>query len=66
MRNPIRVYRCPENAELVRVLRNLQALAEGGRTEIDEEEITEATQHESIRPVQEVTQKGITNGNQRR
>jgi len=61
MKNEIRVWRSPENEAVARALQNLQDLASGIKDVKDE---TEATQHESIRPVQEVTQKGITrNGN---
>jgi hypothetical protein len=60
MRNPIRVYRCPENAELVRVLRNLQAPAEGGKdTENEQIEIAEA-EYGKAGSVQTITKKGET------
>jgi hypothetical protein len=61
MKNEIRVWRCEENQELVRVLENLQRLALGikDNTEIDEYEAEE--KHVETGFVQITTQKGKAN-----
>jgi hypothetical protein len=60
----IRVWRCQENQELVRVLENLQQLALGFKdTEIDEKETTTEAEYGKARPVQITTQKGKTDAN---
>ena len=64
MKNPIRVWRCPENAEVVRALENLQALTSGIKdTEIDHYEAEE--EHVETRYIQKTVKEGTANGNQR-
>ena len=60
MRNPIRVWRSKESADVVRALENLQALAEGGKdTENEQIEVTEA-EYGKAGSVQTIIEKGET------
>lgn len=57
MRNPIRVWRSPENEAVARALQNLQDLASGIKDVKDEAE----EKHGETRYISEVTAEGTTN-----
>ena len=60
MKNEIRVWRCPENAEVVRALENLQNLAAGIKDMENEQiEVTEA-EYGKAGSVQTIAKKGET------